>query len=260
MYTSTVISKPLLAQSSEPSPLPSPAANTTPVNQSSGQIWMFFSLGLVVMLIGLIVYGRVQLNTMAKKIRFEKFKTKETQKKLALALQTIQKMEGNPDLIHSREFNLDYLRMRMDEEAFHFAVVNKIRNRVKQLISTALRPKQADESAVGIASLAGRQVDRTFDVEYETDSLGKRSLGVLFRIQIKLTKLPTQASSATISQIIDCIEHFLQPDDDTWQPTIQGRIVSISWDQKAKPTPLLVLQQSSEGVNVTLRTQRKVNQ
>ncbi|MGB7444952.1 MAG: hypothetical protein WA919_28110 [Coleofasciculaceae cyanobacterium] len=258
MYTSSVLTKPSLAQVSEPS-ISSPPANTTSPPQSPGQIWMFFSLSLVIAIIGLVVYGKLQLNTMAKKIRFEQFKTKETQKKLGLALKTIQKMESNPDLIHSREFNLDYLRMRMDEEVFHFAVVNQIRTRVKQLISAALRPKQADESAIGIASLAGRQVDRTFDVVYETDNVGKRSLGVLFRIQIKLTKLPTQASSATISQIIDCIEHFLQPDDDTWQPTIQGRIVSISWDQRARPTPLLVLQQSSEGVNVTLRTQRKIN-
>jgi hypothetical protein len=93
---------------------------------------------------------------------------------------------------------------------------------------------------------------------YETESGGKRHMRVLFRIQIILMKLPTQATSATISQIIDCIETFLSPDDEheTWQPTIQGRIVIIRWDQKAKPTPLLVVQQSSEGVNVTLKTKR----
>ena len=27
----------------------------------------------------------------------------------------------------------------------------------------------------------------------------------------------------------------------------------ISWDQKARPTPLLVLEQSEEGVNVTMK-------
>ena len=37
---------------------------------------------------------------------------------------------------------------------------------------------------------------------------------------------------------------------------IQGRIVHIEWDQKAKPTPMLVLEQSNEGVNVTFRTTR----
>jgi hypothetical protein len=78
-------------------------------------------------------------------------------------------------------------------------------------------------------------------------------------VQIRLTKLPTQATSATISQIIDCIETYLSPreEDDTWQPTIQGRIVYMHWDQKAKPTPLLVLEQSNEGVNVTFRTSRQ---
>jgi hypothetical protein len=72
-------------------------------------------------------------------------------------------------------------------------------------------------------------------------------------------KLPTQATSATISQIIECIETYLSPmdDEDNWQPTIQGRVVYMHWDQKAKPTPLLVLEQSNEGVNVTFRTSRQ---
>jgi hypothetical protein len=39
-----------------------------------------------------------------------------------------------------------------------------------------------------------------------------------------------------------------------WQPTIQGRIANMHWDQKAKPTPLLVVEQSSEGANVTMRS------
>jgi hypothetical protein len=219
---------------------------------------MFVSIGLVLLLIGLAVYGKLQLDEMAKKLKFEQFKTTDLQKKLKLALNTIRKMETNPDLVHSREFNLDYLRMRMDEEVFHFEVVNQIKIKVKNLISDALRPTQATQASVGIASVGGRQVDEMFDVMYETESGGKRSRRVLFRIQIKLMKLPTQATSATITQIIDCIETFLSPDDedDSWQPTIQGRIVIIHWDQKAKPTPLLVLQQSSEGVNVTLKPKR----
>ncbi|MGQ4647043.1 hypothetical protein [Lyngbya aestuarii] len=223
---------------------------------SSGQIWMFVCLILFFTLIGLAVYGKVQLKSMARKIRLEQFKTQDVQKKLKLALHTIRKMEANPDLVHSREFNLDYLRMRMEEEVFHFAIVNQIKMRIKQLISTALRPPQGKETSIGLASTSGRQVDQIFDVMYQTESREKRSLAVLFRIQIRLTKLPTQATSATISQIIDCVENFLKPDNENWQPTIQGRIVSISWDQKARPTPLLVLEQSSEGVNVTLKTQR----
>lgn len=243
-----------LAQVSQPSPTavsPSPADT-----QSSGTPWMFVSIGLLLLTVGLLVYGKIQLDNMGKKLKFEQFKTKDLQKKLKLALNTIRKMETNPDLVHSREFNLDYLRLRMEEEVFHFAIVNQIKIKVKQIISVALRPNQAAQSSIGIASTTGRQVDELFDVKYETESSGKRTMRVLFRIQIKLTKLPTQATSATISQIIDCIETFLSPEDESWQPTIQGRIVSIHWDQKAKPTPLLVLQQSSEGVNVTLRTNR----
>lgn len=219
---------------------------------------MFTTAGLLLIAVGLGVYGKLQVDKLSKKVKFEEFKTKELQKKLKLALNTIGKMETNPDLVHSREFNLDYLRMRMDEEVFHFAIVNQIKVKVKQLISVALRPQQAEQATIGIASTSGRQVDETFDVTYETGEAAKRTKRVLFRIQVKLMKLPTQATSVTITQIIDCIETFLSPaeDHDTWQPTIQGRLVKLHWDQKAKPTPLLVLEQLSEGANVTLKTKR----
>ncbi|WP_414619110.1 hypothetical protein [Calothrix sp. CCY 0018] len=217
--------------------------------------------GLTVTVIGLIIYGKILMKKLEKKLRFEKFRTRELEKKLKLSLQTIRKMETNPDLINSREFNLDYLRMRMEEEVFHFAIINQIKITIKDKISQALRPNHAKQGVVGIASSAARQIDEIFDVEYETGVATNNDKRVLFRIQIRLMKLPTQASSATISQLIDCVETYLSPaeDHDSWQPTIQGRIAFMHWDQKAKPTPLLVLEQSNEGVNVTFRTSRPAN-
>lgn len=216
---------------------------------------------LTLTVIALIIYGRLQMKKLEKKIKFEKFRALEIEKKFKLALETIRKMETNPDLINSRDFNLDYLRMRMAEEVFHFAIVNQVKIKIKEKISQILRPNQAQLGTVGIANSSGRQVDEIFDVEYETNIQGVLAKGVLFRIQIRLTKLPTQATSTSISQIIDCIETYLSPAQghDTWQPTIQGRIVYMHWDQKGKPTPLLVLEQSNEGVNVTFRTSRQLN-
>ena len=211
---------------------------------------------LAIFLVGLAVFTKVKITQLKKQTRFEEFKNRELQKKLKLALNTIGKMEKNPDLIHSREFNLDYLRMRMEEEQFHFIILNQIKIRVKEKISIALRPSQAEQGLVGIAS-GGRQVDEVFDVEYDPSGLPQGNRRVLFRIQIKLMKLPAQPTSLTISQIIDCMHKFMsQETDDHWQPTIQGRIASMHWDQKAKPTPLLVLEQLNEGVNVTFRTTR----
>ncbi|MBW4605895.1 MAG: hypothetical protein KME22_01405 [Hassallia sp. WJT32-NPBG1] len=216
---------------------------------------------LTLTVIALIVYGKLQIKKLEKKIKFEKFRALEIEKKFKLALETIRKMETNPDLINSRDFNLDYLRMRMAEEVFHFAIVNQVKIKIKDKISQVLRPNQAQQGIVGIANSSGRQVDEVFDVEYETNIQGVVAKGVLFRIQIRLTKLPTQATSTSISQIIDCIETYLSPAQghDTWQPTIQGRIAYMHWDQKGKPTPLLVLEQSNEGVNVTFRTSRQPN-
>ncbi|WP_187308028.1 hypothetical protein [Nostoc cycadae] len=229
--------------------------------QQSPPFLLITSGGLAVVVIGLIIFGKIQMDKLEKKIKFEKFRARELEKKFKLALETIRKMEANPDLVNSRDFNLDYLRMRMSEEVFHFAILNQIKIRVKDKISQALRPNQSQQGTVGIANGAGRQVDEIFDVEYESGTPPNIAKRVLFRIQIKLMKLPTQATSTTISQIIDCIETYLSPmdDEDTWQPTIQGRIATMHWDQKAKPTPLLVLEQSNDGVNVTFRTSRQGN-
>ncbi|MBD2358188.1 hypothetical protein H6G41_26850 [Tolypothrix sp. FACHB-123] len=244
------------------SPKPKKAVQEVPANNSGIiPILIVGTGGLTLALIAVIVYGKILMTQLEKKLKFEQFRTRELEKKFKLALDTIRKMETNPDLVNSRDFNLDYLRMRMSEEVFHFAIVNQIKIKVKEKISQALRPNQSQQGMVGIASNTGRQVDEIFDVEYETGTPPNIAKRVLFRIQIRLMKLPTQATSATISQIIDCIETYLSPsdDEDTWQPTIQGRVAHMQWDQKAKPTPLLVLEQSNEGVNVTFRTSRQAN-
>ncbi|AFY36448.1 hypothetical protein Cal7507_6152 [Calothrix sp. PCC 7507] len=241
---------------------PKKASQEVPASASqTPPILVFTSGGLALAVIALIVYGKILMTKLEKKIRFEQFRARELEKKFKLALETIRKMETNPDLVNSRDFNLDYLRMRMSEEVFHFAILNQVKIRIKDKISQALRPSQSQQGSVGIASNAARQVDEIFDVEYETGNPPNSAKRVLFRIQIRLMKLPTQTTSATISQIIDCIETYLSPmdDEDTWQPTIQGRIAHMHWDQKAKPTPLLVLEQSNEGVNVTFRTSRQPN-
>lgn len=252
MSARIILVDPLLAAKT-PAPKPKTAAPAAskPV-ASNEQMWMGISGGLLLLAIGLAVFAKLQIGKMSKKLRTEEFKNRDLQKKYKLAVETIGKMEKNPDLIHSREFNLDYLRMRMAEETFHFGIVNQIKVKVKEKISVALRPTNETRGV-------GRQVDEIFDVEYEVGEGGKITKRVLFRIEVKLTKLPTQPTSVTISQIIDCIETYLSPSDDhdSWQPTIQGRVAYIHWDQKAKPTPLLVLEQSNEGVNVTFATKRK---
>ena len=253
MSTQIILVEPRLAVAS---PKPKQAKPGTP---SSDQLSMGASGLILLLLLGLAVFTKLKLGDLSKKLKFEEFRTRELQKKYKMALETISKMEKNPDLIHSRDFNLDYLRMRMAEEVFHFAIVNQIKVKVKEKISIALRPTQGEVGDKNGNAVSGRQVDSMFDIEYETgDPAVKIEKRVLFRIQIKLMKLPTQATSATINQIIDCLETYLSPSDDhdSWQPTIQGRIVHIEWDQKAKPTPMLVLEQSNEGVNVTFRTTR----
>ncbi len=254
MFTSPILTETNLAQTStESNSIQNHFSKLTPEI-----IWIGSSGLLLFLILVLSIVFQVKTQDVNKQLKLEKFRNKELHKKYKMALGAISKMEKNPDLIHSREFNLDYLRMRMAEDVFHYAIIVQIKMKVKQKIALALRPTQ---SAVGDKNTAGtgRQVDSIFDVEYETGEGSRSKKRVLFRIQIRLMKLPTQATSATINQIIDCLETYLSPseDHDTWQPTIQGRIVHIEWDQKAKPTPLLVLEQSNEGMNVTFRTTRQ---
>lgn len=244
---------PRLAQTTENSS----SVSVTPSVKSNllnGQLWMVSSVILLIVMIVSVGYSRWQLRKLNKAFQFEKFKSKDLKKKLKLALVTIRKMEENPDLVYAREFNLDYLRMRMDEEVFHYVVVNQIKMKVTQLIGAVLRPN-TDKVQAGVVT-GGRQIEESFDVTYEVETQeGKWNKGVLFRIQIKLFKLPTQSSATTVGQIIECIELFLAPNasHENWQPAIQGHVVFMSWDQKAKPTPLLVLEQLDEGINKSAR-------
>ena len=245
-------------------PAPSAPVNPSPNNSNSASsLWMFGTLGAVVALIALSIYLKITTEKLNKQIRVEQFRSHELKKRLDLALKTMRKMETNPDLVDSRDFNLDYLRMRMEEETFHYIIVNQIKMKVKLLVSVALRPQQQQAGVTNAHHNGqhGRQIDHTFDVEQDPATLGKgQHKRVLFRIQVRLTKLPTQATSKTIEEIINCLERYLsltEDTDDNWQPTLQGRLASISWDQKAKPTPLLVLEQASDG-NVTLRKPRSL--
>ncbi len=239
--------------------LPAPTGSRTQPSASETQ-WMYTSGALFVALLGVIIFHRLRLANLQKYLRFENLKKQELKRKLKLALTTITRLEQNPDLVHSRDFNLDYLRMRMAEDTFNFAILNQIKVRIKDKLAAALRPKQAEQGVVGIAS-TGRQIDEIFDVEHtvgEGATLHKR---VLFRVQVRMVKLPTQPTSQTIQQIIDCVEAFLGPnaEDEFWQPTLQGRLARMEWDQKAKPTPLLVLEQTADGSNVTFRIRKNLN-
>lgn len=232
-----------------------PAANEPLAPPPPTHLWMFSSGGLLALLVGLGAFSALQTRKLQKQLKFESYKNKELQKRIKLALSTITTMERNPDLVHSRDFNLDYLRMRMEEKQFNFAIVNQLKIKVKQRISEALRPSQASTGTVGIASVP-RAINQIFDIEYVAPNDDRKRKRVLFRIQIQLTKVPAQATSTTVEEIVKCIENFLNPAEGEgfWQPTLQGRIANMKWDQKAKPTPLLLLQQTNEGVNVTFRT------
>jgi hypothetical protein len=212
---------------------------------------------LCLLLLGAIAttaYCYWQLRKNQQQLKFEKIKNNELTKKIKLALHTIDENERNPDLINSREFNLDYLSMRMEEPHFCEIILAQVKVNLRQKVAPALMPSEADSGHV-------RKVDVIFDVSYKPEHHDNTQIRVLFRIHVKLAKIPANGSQSILKDLAIGLESFVVASDEkrNWQPTIQGRLAIISWDQTAKPTPLLVIEQTNEGANVLMRNKRLAN-
>jgi hypothetical protein len=201
--------------------------------------------------IGATIYNYWQLQKNRQQLKIEKLKTSETAKKLKLALNMIDEHERNPDLIHSREFNLDYLSMRMEEPNFCEIILAQMKVNLRQKVAPALMPTEEDSGTV-------RKVDVIFDVSYQPEHHDDSQIRTLFRIHVKLAKIPAHGSQSILKDLATGLENFVVASDANrnWQPTIQGRLAVISWDQTAKPTPLLVIEQTNEGKNVLMKNKR----
>ncbi len=201
--------------------------------------------------IGATAYNYWQLRKSRQQLKIEKLKTDELTKKLKLALHTIDEHERNPDLIHSREFNLDYLSMRMEETHFCNIILAQIKVNLRKKITPLLMPSEEDSGNV-------RKIDVIFDVAFKPEHHDDSQMRTLFRIHVKLAKIPLHGSQSILKDLAIGLENFVVASDENrnWQPTIQGRLAVISWDQSAKPTPLLVIEQTNEGANVLMRNKR----
>ncbi len=201
--------------------------------------------------IGASAYQYWQLRKNRQQLKVEKIKNHELAKKLKLALHTIDENERNPDLINSREFNLDYLSMRMEEPHFCEIILAQMKVNLRQKVAPALMPSNDDSGNV-------RKIDVIFDVSYKPEHHDNTQIRVLFRIHVKLAKIPTNGSQSILKDLAIGLENFVVASDENrnWQPTIQGKLAVISWDQTAKPTPLLVIEQTNEGANVLMRNKR----
>jgi len=201
--------------------------------------------------IGASAYYFWQLRKNQQQLKIEKIKNQELGKKLKLALRAIDEHERNPDLIHSREFNLDYLSMRMEEPQFCEIILAQIKVNLRQKVAPALMPTEDDGGSV-------RKVDVVFDLSYQPEHHDDSQIRTLFRIHVKLAKIPTNSSQSILKDLMIGLESFVVASDANrnWQPTIQGRLAVINWDQTAKPTPLLVIEQTNEGKSVILKNKR----
>ncbi|MDX2254742.1 MAG: hypothetical protein NW214_04430 [Pseudanabaenaceae cyanobacterium bins.39] len=222
--------------------------NTKPLQNTGGVSLLIVFL---IAALGAAAYYYWQLHQTKYQLKIEKVKLQDLTKKLKLALHTIDEHEHNPDLISSREFNLDYLSMRMEEAYFCQVILAQIKVNLRQKVAPMLMPTEEDSGNA-------RKIDVVFDVSYKPEHHDDSQIRILFRINVKLTKIPSHGSQGILKDLALGLENFVSASDDNrnWQPTIQGKLAKISWDQSAKPTPLLVIEQTNEGSNVLLRNKR----
>ncbi|MEB3250303.1 MAG: hypothetical protein VKK07_13270 [Merismopediaceae bacterium] len=146
--------------------------------------------------------------------------------------------QNRTDLKDAYNLSLDYLRMRMDEEVFHYNVMNQIRNSISEMIAVSLRAETPEEGNLYLA----QTLNITYDFEtYE----GEWRPAVLFRLKVRLSQFPLQSTSSTINQLLECIKVFVShsTQQPSWQADLQGCAINISWDESQKPIPLLCLEQ-----------------
>lgn len=103
-----------------------------------GSDWIYSTILLSLVLLSWLGYDKLKHQKIKRALYFEKFKNKELLRKLTLAQKKIRNLETDPDLVHSREFNLDDLRLRMDEEIFDHSIMNQIRLKIQKALNLAL--------------------------------------------------------------------------------------------------------------------------
>lgn len=200
--------------------------------------WLEVSFGLSGLLLLATLWSQWSLRQTRRRLRESQRRAQTLEQELQTAIPALRQRETDPDLLGACHLSLDYLRMRLDEEVFHYTVMNQVKQQITDAINSALR-----------STLPGKdklQVNQCFEVLHSLEVAHQRWRPVvLFRVQIKLAQLPTQASSATIQQLLEAIEEFLNhhPRHPRWLTLIQNVKVAIAWDEQEKPVPLLSLDQ-----------------
>jgi hypothetical protein len=234
MFSRVFPSSPVLARlSSESTLAPSPEEAPSPP-------WLEISFGLSVLLLALVLWSQWRLFQTRRSLRRSQRRAQTLEEELQTAIPALRQRKTDPDLLGARHLSLDYLRMRLDEEVFHYTVMNQIKQKLADAINEALR-----------STLPGKdelQVNQCFEVLHALEVAHRRWQSVvLFRVQIRLAQLPTQSSSATLQQLLEAIEIFLNQDlqHPRWITLIQNLKVALAWDDHSKPIPLLSLEQVS---------------
>jgi hypothetical protein len=222
----------LLAQAPQPS-----LSRSETVDWS---VWIICTFILLIGLLLLIAWNQRQLYRQHRRLVASLAKADQLSQELNITLKALRSLETSPDLVDAHCLCLDYIRMRMDEEVFHYTVTNQIKQKITDTINSAIRSTFPGKDEL--------QVDSCFEVFHSLE-VGAQQWreAVLFRLHIKLAQLPTQASSHTINQLLEAVEIFLAYNHPNGQSFIQDIELAIAWDEQAKPIPVLVLQQKRGG-------------
>ncbi|WP_353671970.1 hypothetical protein [Synechocystis sp. LKSZ1] len=220
--------------------LSSAESSTAPRSLPETTTWMYGAgcLAGLLLFIGLLAHWR--LRYLRQQWQRELHQGQKWADQYHRTLAKLQSWEQNPDLRSARHFTLAYLRMRLDEENFHYAVIHQMRQQLTRLVQQALQYPTEPSTPTLL-------VDATCPIYAEVEALnGQWQREILLRLQMQLSYLPTQSSSVTVEQIITTIITFL---DDTSPSLGEDRASSLGlhlhWDELAYPIPTLVVTQAT---------------
>lgn len=137
--------------------------------------------------------------------------------------------------------------MSVSHDVSYDFIFHQVKMKVKQFIAPALRPS-TEQLQAGIERV-NRQLNESFDVTHEIKMPnGRVKQETLLRVQIKLTKYPSQLSSKIVNEIVDCLRVALNSSNPSQiaLPTIQNQKVRASWHQPLNSAPLLLLEEMAE--------------
>ncbi|MGA1623494.1 MAG: hypothetical protein ACO36E_12325 [Synechocystis sp.] len=192
-----------------------------------------------VLLLGTVLTGWLWWQSQQKLKQLQRENAKQGEN-LEQTSSTLQDYLNSSALRGSKILALDYLRMRLDEEVFHYQIIHQVEEKLTELVGSLVKSPLPEGGTTKQILL-----DRLIEIEYDLEGLeGKWYRCTVLQIHVQLRTLPIQSSSNTIKQMLEAVTLFIthpQGKAESKMP-LQEQWLKLRWESSNQPLPLLNLQ------------------